>query len=90
MTPRRISGHLVGAAAATGVWETAVVLAPGSPTWRMVAAGVLPPMVAVVSLLIQSAADAYQGGDPDVRVPHNARAAWLAELAEQQRMEVAR
>lgn len=59
MNRARITGHIAGAAVFSGTWLGAVSLPAGSPGWRLLAGGLLPPAVAAVSLLLQASADRH-------------------------------
>ncbi|GLY21716.1 hypothetical protein [Micromonospora sp. NBRC 101691] len=59
MNRARIAGHIAGAVVFSGTWMAAVSLPAGSPGWRLLAGGLLPPAVALASLLLQASADRH-------------------------------
>lgn len=74
MNRARITGHLAGAVVFSGTWVGAVSLPAGSPGWRLLAGGLLPPAVALASLLLQASTDRHLDRQA---LPHGPRPAVL-------------
>ncbi|WDZ87163.1 hypothetical protein [Micromonospora cathayae] len=87
MNRTRIIAHLAGSAGFTGIWVGAVAIAPGPADWRLLAAGAIPPAVAVASLLLQWAADQHHDREAVV-VSARRPSPYPREVTE--RLEVAR
>ncbi|WP_229401894.1 hypothetical protein [Micromonospora okii] len=73
MNAKNIAGHAAGAALFTATWETAIHLPPGDPGTALEAAGLLPWLIAALSLALIERGERLDARPQPAPVPVQAR-----------------